>query len=125
MSQENTLVNKSWFARYKIFDREHLLVIIGALFISLHMVDELVRQEGLAPPFIPLLIIVAVYSFLPIMLRALAIFAIGAIFFVFQLPGHVMPFLERGPVGSDYTGLFPMIGGAILMCIAVRLFKNR
>ncbi len=109
----------------ELFNRRHLVAIIGTLFISLHMVDELVRAEGLAPPFIPLIIFTIIYSFLPMIVRALAMLGMGGIFFILQIPGHLLPTLQRGPVGSDYTGVFPMIGGAILVGLGVQLLRKR
>lgn len=51
-------------AAREYFDRRHLLAIIGTLLVSLHTVDELVRGEELAPPYIPLLVLTAIYPLL-------------------------------------------------------------
>lgn len=103
------------------FDRRHLLVIIGTLFVSLHTVDELVRGEELAPPYIPLLVVTAIYPFLPVIIRALALASLGGVFFVAQIFGHLTPLLDRDFGGSDGTGIYPVIGGAILVGLGLRL----
>ncbi len=105
----------------EFFSRPHLTVVIASLFVALHTVDELVRGEELAPPFIPLVIFAALYPVLPLIVRALGDLALGAVFFVAQIFGHVVPTVQNGPTGSDYTGIFPMIGGAILIGLGVRL----
>jgi len=103
------------------FDRRHLLVIIGTLFVSLHTVDELVRGEELAPPYIPLLVLTAIYPLLPVIIRALAVASLGAVFFIAQIFGHFTPLLDREFGGSDGTGIYPVIGGAILVGLGIRL----
>lgn len=107
------------------FDRRQLLVIIGILFIALHYVDELVRGEGIAPPLIPMVLLAAVYGFLPVILRAVTVIAFGVVIFIAQVFGHLTPLLDRAPSGSDYTGVFPMIGGVILIGVGVGLLRDR
>lgn len=53
-------------------------MVIGTLFVSLHTVDELVRDAELAPPYIPLLVLAAIYPLLPVIIRALAVASLGA-----------------------------------------------
>lgn len=103
------------------FDRKHLVVIIGTLLISLHTVDELASGEELAPPYIPLLVLTAIYPFLPVMVRALAVATFGGIFLIAQIFGHFTPLLEREFGGTDATGIYPVIGGAVLIGVGIRL----
>lgn len=107
------------------FNRSHLVVIIASLVDSLHTVDELVRGEELAPPLILVTTISVVYVFLPLVVRALTVIAAGGIIFVAQIFGHFIPILDRGPIGSDYTGVFASIGGAILVGHGVWLLRQR
>ncbi|MGI8626062.1 MAG: hypothetical protein ACR2J5_05745 [Geodermatophilaceae bacterium] len=108
-------------AAREYFDRRHLLAIIGTLFVSLHTVDELVRGEELAPPYIPLLVLTASYPLLPVIVRALAVAALGGIFSIAQIFGHLTPLLDRDFGGSDGTGVYPVLGGAILVGLGIRL----
>jgi hypothetical protein len=107
-----------------LFNRDHLLVIIGALLVSLHAVDERVRGEELATPFIPFLVLAAIYPLFPRVFRAVAIAIFGAVWFIAQIPGHIIPWIQDGASGSDYTFMFPMIGGAILVGVGLQQLRK-
>ncbi len=106
------------------FNRAHLAVIIATLFVGVHVADDMARGEEVPPPFIPLILVALIYPLLPAILQALAVIAFGGIFFVAQIFGHVTPLLDRELGGSDYTGVFPMIGGAILIGVGLRLIMQ-
>jgi hypothetical protein len=68
---------------------------------------------------------VALYGRLPVWARAMLAGLFGLSGLVAGLDMHVIPALQDGPTGSDYTGFGHAAAGAVLLALALTLLPIR
>jgi hypothetical protein len=115
-------------SRPPVLRGEHLWFVVGNVLALIHVVDEVVfTGQPITPPAILAVVGIVGYVFLPLLARSILALGLGAAWVFTSVRNHVIPMLTHGPMASDadYTAVFAVAGGLILLALGASLLRAR